>query len=746
VDDRRQPTSPSDGPLDRRRAAAYAVLAPVALIAGGAVYSFGSPLGNTAPLLLAGRARAQGLADAAVWDLALIAGYGTALALCTVLARAVFFTPAAGMLARVLGPLAAVAVLADLAESALVLLADERPQAQVGTALSAVAVLKISTLLPAAVIGVFALVVTAARLRRRRRRVADWPVPQDAVLVPPCGPVPGGQPPPEDPTEAGRWRRGYLVPELTDEEVRRRAASGEAVGICLSGGGVRSASVALGALQGLGSWRAARYLASVSGGGYTAGALQLALTGAADPAHTPADVVRDPTATLQPGSVEEDHVRRHASYLASSPGEMVVALGVVARGLVMSLLVLFTPALVLGVALHEVYDAMPLADLHTEAWAPRPGALWCVAAIVALAAVTYAVTLVIDGFTRRSSEGVRRAAVGITCFALLVALLSVGVPALVDAAGALLDSGGTAQVAVGGPVVSVLLTYVAVLVSLTGKGKRAERVRSWLSRMKGLRVAKAPRRALRLLLVALCLAVLAAAWLLLLGGSAARADESGAVLAAAGLGLTLVVLGGLLDQSSLSLHPFYRRRLARAFAVRRVREGSRTTAEGYPYGERTSLSTYGARPTAGDGTALGPEVVFCAAANLTGENRTPTDAVGFTLSGGWIGGPDVGYVRTAPLERAVSPRIERDLTVQAAVAVGCGGQLGDGPGRPVVPDAVRGVRRPPGHLAAQPGLRRAGGSARRRLDRSRTALAAPAHLPRARGRRQPPVHRPAAAD
>jgi hypothetical protein len=61
--------------------------------------------------------------------------------------------------------------------------------------------------------------------------------------------------------------------------------------------------------------------------------------------------------------------------------------------------------------------------------------------------------------------------------------------------------------------------------------------------------------------------------------------------------------------------------------------------------------------------------VFAAAANLTGEQRAPLSAVGFTFTGEWVGGPDVGYVRTATLEKAVAPPLATDLTVEAAVAL-----------------------------------------------------------------------------
>jgi hypothetical protein len=66
-----------------------------------------------------------------------------------------------------------------------------------------------------------------------------------------------------------------------------------------------------------------------------------------------------------------------------------------------------------------------------------------------------------------------------------------------------------------------------------------------------------------------------------------------------------------------------------------------------------------------------PQVIFAAAANLSGADRTPPGrrATSFTLSHDWIGGPDVGWVRTERLERTVSPHLQRDLTVLAAMAI-----------------------------------------------------------------------------
>ncbi len=76
-------------------------------------------------------------------------------------------------------------------------------------------------------------------------------------------------------------------------------------------------------------------------------------------------------------------------------------------------------------------------------------------------------------------------------------------------------------------------------------------------------------------------------------------------------------------------------------------------------------------------------MIFSAAANLTGFERTPPGrhATSYTMSHDWVGGPQVGYVRTGELMEpppgSSEPRrrphlaasLVRDLTVQSAIAV-----------------------------------------------------------------------------
>jgi hypothetical protein len=668
--------------IPRLAATACVVGSVVAGVAGLLVYQAHAGDVPIVPVELGGADQPlplpAGTRSALGWDAVLIAGYGTALTLAAVLARTLFRTPEARNVARALAPLTVVAVLADVVEDLLLLLATDRgqPGELLGIHLldlvAAAAVLKFSCLLPALVIAVVAVAVASGRLVwHRKGRLAR----RGHVEVQPPDPLEG------DPAaarhadgEAGaaRWRRGYRVPDV---DLGPASRGQPVLGFCLSGGGIRSASVALGALQSLRpELLRARYLVSVSGGGYTAGALQLALTDGLDPEHPPHGTVsRDPASTYLPGSVEEDRLRRHASYIADSPARIVVALGVVCRVLLLSLAVLFAPAVVLGAAVGELYRGLPLAPLSTPGDpSSRPEILaGTVVVLVVLALVAllgHLAALARLAYSTGSARLARSVANGATALGLLVALVGLGVPQLVHLAGLLLHQTSTSTVAVGGPVAGVVLTYIATLGTFLRRKKVRDKVGGLFKRKSGSTVGAVPGGALQLLLVVASLVVLAAGWLLLVGGVAWEGRLDGARTAtlgsAAGVAAVLLVLGGVLDQTALSLHSFYRRRLAGAFAARRVlREDAHVVAEGYSFGEWTSLPVYGRRP---EGF---PEVVFSATANLTGEQRAPMNASSFTFTADWLGGPDVGYVRTSDLLRVVRPPFRRDLTVEAAVAV-----------------------------------------------------------------------------
>ena len=66
---------------------------------------------------------------------------------------------------------------------------------------------------------------------------------------------------------------------------------------------------------------------SVSGGGYTAGAFVQALTAARPATGIAGEVLADPGKVFAEGTVEEDHIRRNASYISRNTGETVFVLG-----------------------------------------------------------------------------------------------------------------------------------------------------------------------------------------------------------------------------------------------------------------------------------------------------------------------------------------------------------------------------------------------------------------------------------
>lgn len=96
------------------------------------------------------------------------------------------------------------------------------------------------------------------------------------------------------------------------------------IGICCSGGGIRSAAYCLGALQVLREEKVLQdteYVSAVSGGSYIASAFASAAA-RSDPA--------DPVPVFAPGSVEEAHLRNHCSYMAPDvPGKALLLLRIV---------------------------------------------------------------------------------------------------------------------------------------------------------------------------------------------------------------------------------------------------------------------------------------------------------------------------------------------------------------------------------------------------------------------------------
>lgn len=138
----------------------------------------------------------------------------------------------------------------------------------------------------------------------------------------------------------------------------RRPPTRSGIGICCSGGGIRSAAYNLGALQELarqGKLQQADYLSAVSGGAYIAGALAIAAR------HSDPDLLASKP-PLAPGSEEEHYLRNRCSYLAQGLTGKARLLGAVLIGLLVNLgvigLVLYSVGRPLGWIYASFYDQL----------------------------------------------------------------------------------------------------------------------------------------------------------------------------------------------------------------------------------------------------------------------------------------------------------------------------------------------------------------------------------------------------
>lgn len=530
------------------------------------------------------------------------------------------------------------------------------------------------------------------------------------------------------------WLRAYNVPGVT-AALKDRAKPLQA--LCLSGGGVRSACVAMGAMQMFSrpsndTATSERnnaapllddldYVISVSGGGYAAGARLLAVqpepsdqeaTGAQRNPQPPESVV-PVSQRFEDGSQEFDHVRRGSSYIADSPLELVRALGEVLKNLLASLATIFIVPVIAGWVLGWLLARIPIAafppvpaehpaaepNAHGAQYTDielkehgdyfvslvgQPAAYWALGSLAAAAVLVTMTALVIEWVSAsRRSERVRTWVSGLaratTGLALVVFTLTIAVPGLMRlcwwASAHLPANPGSAFTALSGVVG---LNYVAALIAMVWRDKN--KLAKGAGTQPSLTLLKRllPPGVISLLLVVGTLAVLLLVWLALLGSFAAGVfhyntknvfgDRLNEVPHGAWWVIGLVVAAlfiGFADVTSMSLHPFYRRRLARTFAVRRLPPvGENNAAVRYPDNEPTWLDDYGR-------VSKGPKFVFACSATVVGPDKPAPglNAVSYVLSADLVGGPELGWLDTGKLLSVSPPRIRRDLTVEAAVAV-----------------------------------------------------------------------------
>ena len=643
------------------------------------------------------------------WQLGAMSAAAIGLWMACYLGRKVFWTRRLQRWALV-GIVASIAALVlNAVADGLLLLAPGHGLAGSGFANAAqgLSLVRFSAAGMAAVIGALALCTTLGRLVRHSATKKHWEKMEeealardarDLVIPPPlieAGPAGGGVTPAGpvfnqswwDAAARGvgtRWAQGYASPS---QRLPGRT------GICVSGGGIRSASVALGALQALrdaGDLGTAEYLVSVSGGGFTVAGMQLALTpgnpgpAAPDPAgQQHPGTGAQPGDVFGPGSAEEDHLRRHSSYIADGLRQWLAALAVLLRGVLSSLVVIGLTITTLGLALGAFYGYVPIVNggnltalrpaFLLPGNSPAPGfpaiPLGVELAIGCGAALTLLVYLILQIPVPESDRArrIRRTAGGLLAVTALLAAAGVAVPALLWASSWVTwRIGFSARTTASVSSLSVVLTYLGAVAAAfwrkrTTIAKSADAVTGQPE--KGPVNQILPNSMIQMIIMWISLAFLIIV-ALLFGGWVATSGLVDSWWALLPVG-ALTLLSVIVDQSSSSLHPFYRRRLAAAFAVRRARQHGADVAEPYDYDDDTLLSTH-ARRWKGF-----PGVTFAATANITGQGRTPPGrpAVPYMLAHDYVGGPATGWVRTDFLEELAGPLLRRDLTVEAAMAI-----------------------------------------------------------------------------
>jgi Patatin-like phospholipase len=433
------------------------------------------------------------------------------------------------------------------------------------------------------------------------------------------------------------------------------------IGICCSGGGIRSAAYNLGALQALQQadvLRKAEYICAVSGGSYIASAYAMVLA-ESDPK------LLSERPVFSPGSPEEAYLRNRSSYLAPDllgKGRLTIRL---LMGLTLNLLYLW---MVLFVVSRPLGWLIASEVLHPELRLPKQTEasiephLWLTVAWPAIFAYLAGVVAVAGRFQKdRWYRWWVRVATALAALAGVLFLVLIALPWLTRA------------------VPTALQDLYGILTPGDDPTRAGTRNATWVIQLVGasalggaiLRVLTRERARIALAVAAIVAPALGFLSIILLtrdagirgvGGDMTVLDSyAGTQLAwVGGTALVLLMFTMISDQTTWSMHPFYKRRLSSAFALRRV---SREGAEPLPYDEFQKLSLYK--------SVDGPELVVCAAANLSEEGATPPGrgSVSFVFTSKEVGGSDTGWIPTKEMEEALGNRRLEDITLPAAVAV-----------------------------------------------------------------------------
>ena len=497
-------------------------------------------------------------------------------------------------------------------------------------------------------------------------------------------------------THRPRQKRRWLLlgerAEPTPGSTSLYEPPGDHVGICCSGGGIRSAAFNLGALQVLLGDEAVRtktkYLSAVSGGSYIASALcTVAKRWHDEPNGQDSDpnLVTKDALPFGPGSPEEQYLRNHLAYLAPDGiAKVYLALRMWA-GLTVNVLLIGLPVFIVGLLIGIIgngpYHGLADGNIHVPL---IPLLLFLVLGGLAL------VLAMLDVIWRPRDldrdTAVRTWEVRVFLAAVLVGVVVIAVPLIASWAGGLTKG---KVLGVDSSVWESFFTAWGSMAALAGaavthvRGRVRDEQKAMQAAEKKLgKYAKVVRDALISLVVMLAGPLLLVAMCAFGVLVAATSDTAGWVF----FGGSVVVLALMwigVDLTTVSLHPFYRRRLASAFALRRIwrdADGREVPAPGdrmrnggvaveeRPYKVVMKLSESAVGDT--DGLGKWPTLIVCAAANISDPGATPPgrSVASFTFSPTAIGGPLTGATRTSTYEALVQNR-KRDVSHPAAVAM-----------------------------------------------------------------------------
>ncbi len=467
----------------------------------------------------------------------------------------------------------------------------------------------------------------------------------------------------------------------------------ERIGICCSGGGIRSASFNLGALQAIQSanrLQKVSYLAAVSGGSYIAAAFAMVAKtrdeGTNDPPGDESDpsLVTPAAPPFHPGSPEEQYLRNRASYMAPTGSAKAFLFWRVLLGLLINLTLVAAVVTLVAAVLSLYYRGADPGLIRPPPEGAAVGATpdrWVWGGGLLLSALG----LLMGAFSMllrpRRRDAFRRLleiwSLPVFVLGLVVFALELVVPGLIDGLrkdSMEVDVQATAAVGAGGSA-TVAGIVGAILVQLRAKiadpGKAIRQAESKLA-------ALAPRTRLAFIYLSTWIFGPLLIFAMLVTATMVQVETTDPLLQvgvpACALGL-LILFMRLADLNSWSLHPFYRRRLCTAFALRRVKgPGDPPTghAEQRKEGELVPLSQTTVAPRMPPWKSRDwPMLIVCAAANVSDPGASPPGrgVTSFTFSAAELGGPLVGGVETEAFEKALPSSRQRDFTLAAAVAM-----------------------------------------------------------------------------